>query len=336
MPDYTPNYKLKKPLEDDFYNIDDLNHNSDIIDTELDKIDTTVKSLDISKVDKTEGKGLSSNDFTDEYKNKIDDTETTAVAHIRDSTVHVTQNEKNRWDNIANINLIINSDFKVWQRGTEFQLNVNAYTYTADRWKAKGTGKVVKDDKGLKVTGGFARIVYTMEDVDYKSLMDKPISFSWSKNGVIGSRTYNPPYHKPEIFNITLEANEVLNWVRLSVGELPLPYIPTIYADEFNKCQRYYRETPFMQSGFSSPDGNTAISWGIVNTNMRIMPNVSVKSLLNPIDAGKIDLIKMFGSGSSILPNFVMSNVGISRVILLLPAGFNGMQGILMEDAEIY
>lgn len=232
-------------------------------------------------------------------------------------------------------NLLINSDFKIWQRGTEFQLNVNAYTYTADRWKAKGTGKVVKEDKGLKAINGFARIVYTMEDVDYKPLIDKPISFSWSKNGVAGSITYHPPYHKPEIFNITLDSNEVLNWVRLSVGELALPYIPTIYADEFNKCQRYYRQSTFMYAGFLSPDGDTWILWSIPNHDMRIAPNVSAKSLNEGI-AGKVDLIKRHGSGNPITPNFIMSNAGMSRIILQLPTGFNGMQGILIEDAEIY
>lgn len=100
MPDYTPNYKLKKPLEDDFYNIDDFNDNADIIDTELNKLDITVKSLESIKVDKIDGKGLSTNDFTAGYQNKIDDTETTATAHIKDSSVHVTQAEKDKLNSI--------------------------------------------------------------------------------------------------------------------------------------------------------------------------------------------------------------------------------------------
>jgi hypothetical protein len=35
MPNYTPNYNLKKPLQDEFYNIDDHNGNMDIIDETL-------------------------------------------------------------------------------------------------------------------------------------------------------------------------------------------------------------------------------------------------------------------------------------------------------------
>jgi hypothetical protein len=37
MPNYTKNYNLKKPLQDEFYNIDDHNGNMDIVDNELKK-----------------------------------------------------------------------------------------------------------------------------------------------------------------------------------------------------------------------------------------------------------------------------------------------------------
>lgn len=37
MPNYTTNYNLKKPLQEEFYNVDDFNGNADIVDTELAK-----------------------------------------------------------------------------------------------------------------------------------------------------------------------------------------------------------------------------------------------------------------------------------------------------------
>lgn len=37
MPNYTTNYNLKKPLQEEFYNVDDFNGNADIIDEELKK-----------------------------------------------------------------------------------------------------------------------------------------------------------------------------------------------------------------------------------------------------------------------------------------------------------
>lgn len=87
----TTNYNLLKPGEDDFYDIEEFNQNADIIDRELKKVDKKVddaveeirgeigdidlsdinKALD-KKVDKIDGKGLSTYDFAKEDKSQID------------------------------------------------------------------------------------------------------------------------------------------------------------------------------------------------------------------------------------------------------------------------
>ncbi len=62
MPDYTQNYNLIKPKKGENYDVDDTtNTNMDIIDTQLG-----------NKMDKVPGKGPSTNDFTNNYKNKLD------------------------------------------------------------------------------------------------------------------------------------------------------------------------------------------------------------------------------------------------------------------------
>ena len=62
MPDYTQYYNLIKPKKGENYDVDDTTcTNMDIIDTQL-----------ANKVEKVPGKGLSTNDFTNNYKNKID------------------------------------------------------------------------------------------------------------------------------------------------------------------------------------------------------------------------------------------------------------------------
>lgn len=43
--EYTKNYNLKKPSEEDFYNVNDFNSNSEIVDTELKKLDQIIKTL---------------------------------------------------------------------------------------------------------------------------------------------------------------------------------------------------------------------------------------------------------------------------------------------------
>lgn len=63
MPNYTTNYNLIKPLKEENYDVDEMiNKNMDIIDATLYK-----------KVEKITGKGLSTNDFTDGYKKKLDE-----------------------------------------------------------------------------------------------------------------------------------------------------------------------------------------------------------------------------------------------------------------------
>lgn len=61
MAEYTTHYNLKKPAKNENYNIDVANENNDIIDEKL-----------YGKVDKKVDKDLSTNDFTNEYKKKLD------------------------------------------------------------------------------------------------------------------------------------------------------------------------------------------------------------------------------------------------------------------------
>ncbi len=62
MPNYTQNYNLVKPQKSENYDIDKVtNQNMDIIDVALN-----------GKVSKVNGKDLSTNDFTEGYKKKID------------------------------------------------------------------------------------------------------------------------------------------------------------------------------------------------------------------------------------------------------------------------
>lgn len=63
MPNYTQHFNLIKPKKTENYDIEDVTtKNMDILDEEL-----------FGKEDKVPGKGLSTNDFTDAYKNKLDE-----------------------------------------------------------------------------------------------------------------------------------------------------------------------------------------------------------------------------------------------------------------------
>ena len=71
MPTNTTKFNLVKPLKSEKYNVDVFNGNADIIDSQIyskSEVDTSLGN----KVDKVVGKGLSSNDFTDTLKLKLD------------------------------------------------------------------------------------------------------------------------------------------------------------------------------------------------------------------------------------------------------------------------
>ena len=61
MAEYTENLNLILPKKSENYDVETANTNNKILDTKVS-----------NKVDKIVGKGLSTNDFTDNYKKKID------------------------------------------------------------------------------------------------------------------------------------------------------------------------------------------------------------------------------------------------------------------------
>jgi hypothetical protein len=67
MSEQTTYYGFKKPHKDDFYNVEDYNNNLDVIDSGLNTINENLQN----KVAKVIGKGLSTNDYTNEEKAKL-------------------------------------------------------------------------------------------------------------------------------------------------------------------------------------------------------------------------------------------------------------------------
>ena len=113
---------------------------------------TTITAQIGQKVDKISGKGLSTNDFTDEYKAKVDaigtgGTTVNASDVVTDSThLFVTQNEKNQWDgksvvagSTTNGNVLIN--------GTETIVYTHPSTHTAASITTDSTHRFVTDSQ---------------------------------------------------------------------------------------------------------------------------------------------------------------------------------------------
>lgn len=134
-------------------------------------------------------------------------------------------------------NLIINGNLKVWLRGDSIDINSSSWTYTAEMFRCKGSGAVSKVENGLKVSGS-TQIQYKMESLDFAEIQGKTVSLSYSKNGVVTTKTFTAS--SQIVFDITLNANDVLNWIVLLLGESVVEApIPESYAITELKCARY-------------------------------------------------------------------------------------------------
>lgn len=100
---YTEHYNLKKPEGNSAVDIEDLNENADIVDTELKKkADEIVvnNSLD-NKVDKVADKGLSTNDYSNLEKQKVADNESNLESHLADYATLKTGFENHKAEEIS-------------------------------------------------------------------------------------------------------------------------------------------------------------------------------------------------------------------------------------------
>jgi hypothetical protein len=133
-------------------------------------------------------------------------------------------------------NLLINGNFVVWQRGTSFAAPANAYT--ADRWKANGSGTVSRTgaNGGMTISGSVT-LSYTMETLDFAGISGKTVTLTWSQGGNIQYETFTAT--NAMIFSKTLSST-TLEWVWLNMGNYQVNN-PTWrpYAQEQILCQRY-------------------------------------------------------------------------------------------------
>lgn len=147
MPEYTNNYNLIKPKKSENYDIDDVTRtNADILDTIL-----------YQKVGKVVGKGLSTNDFTTEYKKKID-------------ALQILYKIKGKIETLQELNLKIDKSLgDVWN----CEEDGNAYRWDGNSWVNIGKykdfdeileriDKLSKTYKGTNITAptikGFGKV----------------------------------------------------------------------------------------------------------------------------------------------------------------------------------
>jgi hypothetical protein len=140
---------------------------------------------------------------------------------------------------LANGNLLPNGRFEVWQRATSFA--APASVYTADRWKANGTGTVSRTtaNGGMTIVGN-ATISHVMESIDYNQIAGKNVTLTWSQGGAVQSQTLKAA--SATIFSKAF-TDTTLDWVWLSLGNTPaVNPVWQPYQMELAFCERYYQK----------------------------------------------------------------------------------------------
>lgn len=163
-------------------------------------------------------------------------------------------------------NLVLNGDFQVWQRGTSF-VGIKNGTYCADRWKTytigtSGSVNIEKASNGLKVSGNFTGTINIYQVVDateYSWLIGKKTIVTICKNGkeTFLERIQSASGNQISLVSINgLRPNDVINYVKVELGEVPSTHVPNPYFEELRLCQPYYTYfagtfglTPFWTNG---------------------------------------------------------------------------------------
>lgn len=89
MPNYTQHYNAKKPSKSENYDIEVANFNNDLWDEKI-----------FEKQDKIAGKSLSTNDFTNGYKTKLDNLENYDDTEVKQDITNIKQQQTTQNTNI--------------------------------------------------------------------------------------------------------------------------------------------------------------------------------------------------------------------------------------------
>lgn len=152
---------------------------------------------------------------------------------------------------LSNPNLLINGDFKIWQRGERFTVGTSRI-YTADRWycvKLAGGAKsatVSRTEDGMLVSGATVSMAYMLEPQDVAMLAGKQLTLSIGVKNSDGSMKYIARPAEVTGAMVSLggfTAGQMVCWAKLEMGEEATPFVPRSYGEELLACMRYYQKT---------------------------------------------------------------------------------------------
>mgnify|MGYP002069117949 CR=1 FL=1 len=271
---------------------------------------------------------------------------------------------------VSKENLLINSNFKINQRGGVALRNTtsNNNIYTVDRWRIHNV------NTALEVLDGFVRVSNVEEDARNHYLSqyleeiipkgtELTLSFQYRNatgemysgdNGVsskifkleqsadwkVFSVTWTTPVDMARVlivqtFSIkgSVIGSVELAWVKLEYGNVATAFIPPSPAEELLKCQRFYKE----QKPLGLPDSyNTNTLYMSCDIgNMRIYPTLSFKVKSSDGGSGN-DEVRIVTTGGGMINGFTFSLVNresVSKTTYVIAAN-KANHGLTMNNCS--
>lgn len=213
--------------------------------------------------------------------------------YFKSSTVQWTKMGQLKSESPApNPNLIINGDFRVWQRGTTVDAGKRS-GFAADRWYMSRNESVrlkttIKQNNGLCVTftstpasGENVQFDYLVPQETAKEIAGKTVTLSYAGTGDIKVRVrvkngnnYTDVVTITDDTAVTLEApvcgeNDILDiavytystatvhYVKLEPGGVATTNVPRYYSEELMECMRFYQRLTYCYS--TTHESNTSL-----------------------------------------------------------------------------
>lgn len=170
-------------------------------------------------------------------------------------------------ERFSNPNLLLNSNFRVDQRGYgTYTNNTTKPTYTLDRWISLNTGVVYNIDGTATITS----LATTDTSSWFKQILEHAINDTCTlscnitavtgnaylynqRNGkkiVKGLNTVTLSYLKEASIELKQGASITIEWIKLEKGSKATAYVAPNYTEELQKCMMYYNVVNTPLNGY--------------------------------------------------------------------------------------
>lgn len=167
----------------------------------------------------------------------------------------------------SNPNLLLNSNFKVDQRGRgTYTNNTTKPTYTLDRWMSINTKVVYNVDGTATITS----LATTDTSAWFKQILEHAINDTCTlscnitavtgsaylynhtngKKIVKGLNTVTLSYLKEASIELKQGASITIEWIKLEKGSKATAYVAPNYANELQRCMTYYNVVNTSLNGY--------------------------------------------------------------------------------------